>query len=112
MTDAGLEELLPLFQAEVQVDCDEIGEMPWVLGVEGGDFDLLRKRRGELDDLLELALGVAHHGRQLHRIFLHILDELKLGRQVGIRAGIALDLNPPKSLNQHPNRVIREFEHL
>ena len=108
----GLKQLLPLLQAQVQVHRDQVREVPRVLGVEGRNLDLLRERRRQLDDLLELALGIAHHRRQLDRILFQVLPQLELCAQVRLGNGVLLQLNPPQPLHQNPHGVVRELEHL
>jgi hypothetical protein len=63
-----LQQLLPLVQAEIEIRRDEVGEVAAGLGVDRGNLDLIRKRRIELDDFLELPVRVARQGRHFHRI--------------------------------------------
>ena len=82
----GFEQLLPLFQVEIQIDRDQIGEMARVFRVQRGDLDLLGQRRGKFDDLLKLALRIAHHRRQLDRIFRDILHQLEFRAEIRLGA--------------------------
>src|ERR1039458_3256660 len=68
---------------------------PGNVSVERCNLDLRGERRGELDDLLELALRVAHHRRQFHRVLLQVLYQLELCAQIRVGLGILLDLHPP-----------------
>ena len=43
----GLQQLLSLFEAQVEVDRDQVGEMARVLGIERGNFDLLGQARAK-----------------------------------------------------------------
>ena len=86
--------------------------MARVLGIEGGNLDLLGQGGRQLDDLLELALRVAHHRRQLHRVLDHVPDQVELRAQVRIGLGVFLDADPPEALDQHAHGVVGELEHL
>jgi len=107
----GLQQGLPFLEAEVQVDGDEVGEMAGVFGVERGNFDLLGKGGGKLDDLLELALRVAHHGRQFHRVLGDVLDQLEAGGKVRLGRGVFGDSDAPQSLDEHADGAVGELEH-
>jgi len=107
----GFEQFLPFLQVEVEVDGNQVREVSRVLCVERRDFDLLGQCRRKLDDLLKLALRVAHHGGQLHGVFLLVAQQFEPGAQVRVGRGIFLEPDPPQPLHQHAHRVIRELEH-
>ena len=109
---AGFEQCLPLLQAKVQVDRNQIGKVPGLFGIEGGDFYLLGQRGRELDDFLELALRIAHHGRQFDRVFGNVFEQLELGAEVGLGRGVLFDANAPEAFDQDAHRVVGEFQHL
>jgi hypothetical protein len=108
----GFEQLLAFREVQVEIHRHEVGEAAGFFGIKSGDFDLLGKRGGKLDDFLELVLGVAHHGRQFHAVFGNILEHLEAGTEVGFFAGVVLDLDAPQTLNEHSHGVVGEFEHL
>ncbi len=112
LDQAGFKQPLPLLQAQVEIDRDQVREVPRVLGVERRNLDLLGQRWRKLDNLLELALRVAHHRRQLHGIFLLVPHQLELGAQIRLGCGVFLQPDPPKPLHQHAHRVVRKLEHL
>ncbi len=91
----GLEHLLALFESQIQIDRDQIGEVSGVLRVEGGDFDLVRHGGRKFDDFLELALRVAVEGGQLDGILLDVPGQLDPGAEIGGLAFIVLDADAP-----------------
>ncbi len=48
------QQMLPIFETEIQVRRDQIAQRPGHLGVDRRDLHLVRHRRRELDDLAEL----------------------------------------------------------
>src|SRR6266498_3043402 len=106
-----LEETLALFQAQVKVGRDQVGQVSPCFGVEGGDLDLVRERGIELDDLLELAVGVTGQGGQFHRLDALILQHFDPGAQVGALRLVLLHANAPQAFDEHADGVVRELEH-
>jgi hypothetical protein len=78
----GFEQLLPVFEAEIQVRGDEVGEMAGMLGVQRGDFDLVQ-RVGHLGDFLELLVRVAQHRLQLDGILRLVAQQFIAARKYG-----------------------------
>src|SRR5512140_1913689 len=64
-----------IFELSVSTSCSR-WSMGGIFRVQRRDLNLLRERRGELDDLLELALRVPHHGGELHGVFRQVLQQL------------------------------------
>src|SRR5205807_5261480 len=63
-------------------------------------------------DVLELGLGVAHHGGQFDRVFRDVLEQFKFGAKVWSGGGVVPYADAPKALDQDTHGVVREFEHL
>ena len=108
----GFEQLLPVFEAEVQIGGDEVGEMAGVFGVERGDFDLLGQRGRKFDDFLKLALRVAHHRRDFDGVFRLVAQQFEFRAQIRRRWLIFLDADAPEALDQHAHGVVGKFQHL
>src|SRR5439155_23826209 len=97
----GLEQLLPLTQVEVQIYGDEVREVAGIFGIERGDFYLLGQRGRQLDDLLELALRVAHHRRQLDGVFGNVFEELELRAQIRVGGSVFFDPHAPEAFDEN-----------
>ncbi|OQB89776.1 MAG: hypothetical protein BWX84_02267 [Verrucomicrobia bacterium ADurb.Bin118] len=108
----GFEQFLPFGEVQVEVDRHQVAEVSGVFGVQRGNLHLIGEGRRKLDDLLELALGVAQQGGGFHRGLLHVAQQLIAGDQVRDLPGVLGDFDAPEPFNQHPDRVVRKLEHL
>ena len=107
----GFEQLLAVFEAEIQVRGDEVGEMAGMLGVQRGDFDLVRKRGGHPGDFLELPVRVAQHGLQLDGILRFVPQQFVAGAQIRRGRRVFLDADAPQTLDQHARGAVGKFHH-
>ena len=107
----GFQQLLPVFQAEIQVRGDEVGEMAGMLGVERGDFHLVRKRVGHLGDVLELLVRVAEHGLQFDGILGLVPEQFIAGAQIRRGRCVLLDADAPQTLDQHARGAVGKLHH-
>ena len=107
----GLEELLAVFEGEVEVGGDEVGKMAGVVGVEGGDFDLIGDGVGHFGDFLELLVRVAQHGLQFDGILGFIAQQFEAGAQIG-GGGLKFgDPDAPEAFDEDADGAIGKFHH-
>ena len=109
---SGLQEVLPLLEIEVQVRRDQIGQFSRLLGIEGRDLDLIRKGRRQIDDLLELDLGIAGQSGHLHGVFHDFPEDVDPGAQIRLLRRKFFNLKPSQPLHEHPHGVVGKLQHL
>ena len=108
----GFEQLLAVFEAQVQVRGDEVGEMAGMIGVERGDFDLVGQRGGHLGDFIELLVRVAQHRLQFDGIFRLVAQEFVGRAEVRRGRREIFHADAPETLDQHARGAVGKFHHL
>ena len=107
----GFQQLLPVFEAEIQIPGNEVGEMAGMFGVQRRDFDLVRERGRHLGDFLKLLVRVAQDGLQLDGILRFIAEQFVTRGQIRRGRRIFRDANAPQPLNQHARGAVGKFHH-
>jgi hypothetical protein len=106
------QEVLALFEAEVEVGGDEVGKAGGVFGVEGGAFDFFGEGGGKFYDLLEFAGGVAGEGGEFDSGVNDVFEFFDAGDEVGGLGGIFLDAEAAQALDENADTAIGGLEHL
>ena len=107
-----LDQFLALVESQVEIPRDQVGEIAARLGVDGRDLDLVRQSRVELDDLLELPVGIPGQRGHLDGITTEFLQHLDLRAKIRLLRFVPGNPHPPQALHQHPDGVVRELQHL
>ena len=107
-----LEQVLALFEIEIQVLRDEVAELVRLFGVQRGDFNLVGGGRRKLENLLKLPMRIPRQRRHLDIGRISFGNNLNLGFQIRRECLVFLDANAAQALDQHAHGVVRELEHL
>ena len=107
-----LDQLLALVEAQVEIPSDQVGEIAAGIGVDGRDLDLVGQSRVELDDLLKLPVRVPGQRGRLDGIRTDLLQHLDLRAKIRLLRFVFDNPHPPQALDQHPDGVVRELQHL